>query len=412
MNNRFAFQPRYFLFWLLFFVAAKLLFLGYHHQLIAPLPLAEVAQIVVFGLRLDASAAAYLCLPAFLLFLADCLAGPRFPLERLLRFVTAVAVLVVSVLTVADLELYQAWGFRLDATPLQYLNTPTEMAASAGSAPWGLLLALWGLLLASSWGLYTGLIGRLPAAPSGFGRGRAALVSLLYIALVVVPLRGGVQQIPVNQSDVYFSTVPFANHAAVNTAWNVVNSLLQQSSTVNQYQYMPDSTARRLVQELYAAPARPAPASLLRTARPNVLFIILESFTSKWVGSLGGQPGTTPTLDSLARTGVLFSNIYAAGDRSQKGLVALLSGYPNQPTTSIIKYPRKTERLPHLARSLAPAGYSSRYYYGGRASLCQHEKLPRSGRLQPDYRAQRLPGQGAELQMGRPRPRAVSAGAG
>nr|WP_231403054.1 LTA synthase family protein [Hymenobacter guriensis] len=128
---------------------------------------------------------------------------------------------------------------------------------------------------------------------------------------------------------------------------------------------MPDSTARRLVQELYAAPVRPAPASLLRTARPNVLFIILESFTSKWVGSLGGQRGTTPTLDSLARTGVLFSNIYAAGDRSQKGLVALLSGYPNQPTTSIIKYPRKTERLPHLARSLAPAGYSSRYYYGG-----------------------------------------------
>ncbi|MBG8554064.1 LTA synthase family protein [Hymenobacter guriensis] len=365
MNNRFAFQPRYFLFWLLFFLVAKLLFLSYYHQLAAPLPLAEMAQIVIFGLRLDASAAAYLSLPPFLLFLADCLAGPRFPLERLLRFVTAVAVLVVSVLTVADLELYHAWGFRLDATPLQYLNTPTEMAASAGSAPWLMLLALWGLLLAGSWGLYTRLIGRLPAAPYGFGRGRAALVSLLYIALVVVPLRGGVQQIPVNQSDVYFSTVPFANHAAVNTAWNVVNSLLQQSSTVNQYQYMPDSTARRLVQELYAAPVRPAPASLLRTARPNVLFIILESFTSKWVGSLGGQRGTTPTLDSLARTGVLFSNIYAAGDRSQKGLVALLSGYPNQPTTSIIKYPRKTERLPHLARSLAPAGYSSRYYYGG-----------------------------------------------
>ncbi|TYZ06235.1 LTA synthase family protein [Hymenobacter lutimineralis] len=366
MKNRFAFQPRYFLFWLCFFFLAKLLFLAYQFRLVAPLSAATVANIFWYGLRLDASAAAYLCLPAFLLFLVDSLAGPRFPLQPLLRYITSVAVLVVTTLTIADLELYQVWGFRLDATPLQYLNTPAEMAASAGAAPWALLLALWAGLLAGSWGLYQRLIGRLPATPVAFGRWRALTVSVLYLALAVVPLRGGVQQIPVNQSDVYFSPVPFANHAAVNMAWNVMNSLLQQNSTVNPYPYLPDSTATRLVSQLYPA-ARPkvAPQQLLTTPRPNVLFIILESFTSKWVGSLGGQAGTTPTLDSLARTGVLFSNVYAAGDRSQKGLVALLSGYPNQPTTSIIKYPRKTERLPHLARSLAAVGYSSRYYHGG-----------------------------------------------
>nr|WP_262904909.1 LTA synthase family protein [Hymenobacter pini] len=126
---------------------------------------------------------------------------------------------------------------------------------------------------------------------------------------------------------------------------------------------MADSAAQRLVRPLYA----PAPdtTTLLRTRRPNVLFIILESFTGKLVGHLGGEAGVTPTLDSLARTDVSFRNIYAAGDRSQKGLVALLSGYPNQPATSIIKYPRKTERLPHLARVLRGQGYSTAYYHGG-----------------------------------------------
>nr|WP_230687559.1 LTA synthase family protein [Hymenobacter ruricola] len=133
---------------------------------------------------------------------------------------------------------------------------------------------------------------------------------------------------------------------------------------------MPDSTARRLVAGLYpAAVGAPTPPDsstfILAEPRPNVLFIILESFTAKLVGSVGGEAGVTPTLDSLARTGVLFNHIYAAGDRSQKGLVALLSGYPNQPTTSIIKFPRKTERLPHLCRTLKSAGYHSRYYYGG-----------------------------------------------
>ena len=44
---------------------------------------------------------------------------------------------------------------------------------------------------------------------------RAALAGLLYAALLVVPLRGGTQQIPVNQSDVYFSRIAFANHAAL-----------------------------------------------------------------------------------------------------------------------------------------------------------------------------------------------------
>jgi phosphoglycerol transferase MdoB-like AlkP superfamily enzyme len=104
---------------------------------------------------------------------------------------------------------------------------------------------------------------------------------------------------------------------------------------------------------------------VLAEPRPNVLFIILESFTAKLVGSVGGEKGVTPSLDSLAHTGILFNRLYAAGDRSQKGLVSLLSGYPNQPTTSIIKFPRKTENLPHLCRTLASAGYSSGYYYGG-----------------------------------------------
>jgi phosphoglycerol transferase MdoB-like AlkP superfamily enzyme len=364
VKNRFAFQPRYFIFWLAYFVTAKAAFLLYHAARTATLDPETIVRIFGYGLRLDASATAYLCLVPFLLFSVGSLFGPKFPLERLLRFCTAVAGVVVATLTVADLELYRAWGFRLDATPLQYLSTPQEAAASAGTAPVLLLLGAFAGLLLLGWGLYQKLVGRLPALPAGFGRGRAALAGLLYLLLLLVPLRGGLQQIPVNQSDVYFSSVPFANHAAVNVPWNVVNSLFLQNAGPNPYQFMADSAAQRLVQPLYS-PATPDTTTLLRTRRPNVLFLILESFTGKLVGHLGGEAGVTPTLDSLARTDVSFRNIYAAGDRSQKGLVALLSGYPNQPATSIIKYPRKTERLPHLARVLRGQGYRTAYYHGG-----------------------------------------------
>lgn len=378
MKNRFAFQGRYFLFWLLFFFGTRALFLLYHSGRTATLPAGTVAGTFGYGLRLDASAAAYLSLVPFGLVLASSLLGRRLPTDRLLRFYTAVMGVVVAFLSTADLELYRTWGFRLDATPLQYLNSPVEMAASTGSAPLLLLAGLFAGLLLLGWLLYRLVVGKLPPLPAGFGRGRAALVCVLYAVLLVVPLRGGVQQIPVNQSDVYFARQPFANHAAVNLPWNVVNSLTMREADPARYRFLPDSTARQLVRPLYTYTA-PDTTHLLRTTRPNIVFIILESFTAKFVAGTGGEIGVTPNLDSLARTGVLFSNIYAAGDRSQKGLVALLSGYPSQPTAGgIIKYPRKTEQLPHLRQSLGQAGYSSHYYYGGELAFANMKSYLRA----------------------------------
>lgn len=369
MKNRFAFQPRYFLFWLLFFALGRALFLTYQHAAAAKLTWGTIIGTFAYGLRLDASAAAYVCLIPFVLFIIGSLL-PRLPLQTLTKAYSAVLGVMLAFLITADLELYRTWGFRLDDTPLQYLNSPQEMAASAGSAPVVVLAALFIGLLLGGWGLYKVVVGPLAPLPAWFGRGRAALAGLLYTALLVVPLRGGTQQIPVNQSDVYFSPIAFANHAALNAPWNLMSALVLKADEHPPKPFMADSTARRLVAGIYPrAVGAPVPAdssqSILAEARPNVLFIILESFTAKLVGSVGGEKGVTPNLDSLARTGVLFSNIYAAGDRSQKGLVALLSGYPNQPTTSIIKFPHKTEHLPHLCSTLAKAGYRSHYYYGG-----------------------------------------------
>ena len=385
VKNSFSFQPRYFIFWLVFFAGCRGVFLAYHGAKTAALGWNQVLGTFGYGLRLDASMAAYLSALPFLLFIAGSLWGPRFPLGRLVGAYSAVLVAALATLTAADLELYKVWGFRVDDTLLQYLNSPAEMAASSGAAPLPLLFSLLGLVALMGWLLYRALLVPLATLPVWFGRGRAALAGLLYAALLVVPMRGGVQQIPVNQSDVYFSEAPFANHAALNVPWNLLDAALRRRNNRPLPPFMADSTARRLVAGLYPAAAawRPgapgplgAPAklpavaasptpSILSEPRPNVLFIILESFTAKLVSSVGGEAGVTPVLDSLARTGLLFNNIYAAGDRSQKGLVALLSGYPNHPTNSITHYPGKAQHLPHLARTLGRAGYSSHYYHGG-----------------------------------------------
>ena len=61
--------------------------------------------------------------------------------------------------------------------------------------------------------------------------------------------------------------------------------------------------------------------------------------------------------------------LYEVITRTDRGLVAILSGYPAQPTTSIMKYPRKTENLPSIPRSLKANGYNLQYYYGGDANF-------------------------------------------
>ncbi|GAA4385747.1 alkaline phosphatase family protein [Hymenobacter koreensis] len=356
------------MYWLLLFALSRAAFLVYHYGLTVTLSGGEVVRTFVYGARLDASAAAYLCFVPFALLIAGS-TWRRLPVGKLVAAYTAVVGLLVALMSTADLELYRAWGFRLDSTPLQYLGSPGEMAASAGSAPLGVLgLVLLSLLLLG-WVLYRWLLTPLPPLPPAFPLIRAVTAGLLYAVLLVVPLRGGVQQIPVNQSDVYFSAAhPFANHAAINVPWNVAQSMPLRELRENPYNYMPDSTAARMVSELYKVPAQIAAdsaAGLVTTPKPNVLFIILESFTAKLVGHLGGKKGVTPTLDSLARVGVSFEHLYASGDRSQKGIVSLLSGYPTQPNTSIIKFPRKTAQLPSLAQSLGNAGYSTSFYYGG-----------------------------------------------
>jgi phosphoglycerol transferase MdoB-like AlkP superfamily enzyme len=73
----------------------------------------------------------------------------------------------------------------------------------------------------------------------------------------------------------------------------------------------------------------------------------------------------TPRLNSLKDDGIYFSNLYASGDRSDKGLVALLSAYPAQPDFSIMTEPGKSRKLPFITQQLKSAGYSTGYIYGG-----------------------------------------------
>lgn len=349
--------------WVLIFQFSRLIFFVYQYFENTPHSITILMQSSWHGIRMDISMTAYLMvLPALLL--AGSAKSWLWYRRFLLIYSGFVSVLCV-ILIIIDLELYRCWGTRIDTTPLRYLVNPREVYASILSSPLFTLFSI-----AFFWCAIILIINQsiVRYSLNNWERSHFWITPLLFLSftcLLIIPIRGGIQQIPMNQSAVYYSTDNFANQVAINASWNFFSSIINDSgNTKNPFVKMSESNALSLLKELN--PHSDEIRYLINAnSTTNVILIIWESFTAKVVSSLGGVQNVTPMFDSLRHEGILFTNIYSSGDRSDKGLVALLSGYPSQPLTSIIKTPTKTASLPSLPSYFKSKGYSTSFYYGG-----------------------------------------------
>lgn len=184
---------------------------------------------------------------------------------------------------------------------------------------------------------------------------------------LVIPIRGGFQLAPLNQSSVYFSTHIYANHAAINAPWNFLHSLLSKgSSAKNPYQYMEAQRVKKITDSLYKGSGNVGKMIHSSSAQPvNVVLIIWESFTEKALHIKIDNKEVLPHFNSLKNEGIFFSNMYASGDRTNKGIPAILSGYPAMPNTTVIHSPAKAEKLPVLSKLFKEKGYYTPFFYGG-----------------------------------------------
>lgn len=167
-----------------------------------------------------------------------------------------------------------------------------------------------------------------------------------------------------NVSRAYFSHDRFLNHAAVNPSFSLLYSATHSNGYASQYRFMPDDEVSRYLPVQPTAGTDSAHASILNTERPDIYLVILESFSAHLMPSLNGD-SIAMRLDSIANSGIIFSNFYASSFRTDRALPAILNGLPGQPSTSVLKFVDKVEKLPSLARELGRAGYETSYYYGG-----------------------------------------------
>lgn len=364
MRQRLLVLARLAIFWLLFHIVIRILFVGYNADLSSALTAGETFRIFLHGFKMDISMTGYYIMASGIMLTISMLVRQRWT-YFVLNTLNIFSVVAASILATIDMELYQHWGFRINTTPLLYLeHTGAEAMGSVALSVVFKLLLIGAALITIFLFLYDRLVATAIAAlkPS---RKRGVAVLLAVTAAMFIPIRGSFTVAPMNTGFVYFhKTNAFANHAAINVIWNFIYNLNDHTRKEYPEDLLPKAVAEQHFRALYPQDDTTTTA-LWNTPRPNIILFILESFTADVIEPLGGLPDVAPNLNALCEEGVLFTNFYASGDRTDKGVISLLSGYPAQPVTSIVKNPAKTQRLPYLNHYMLELGYHTSFVYGG-----------------------------------------------
>ncbi|KJJ38238.1 sulfatase [Aequorivita vladivostokensis] len=98
--------------------------------------------------------------------------------------------------------------------------------------------------------------------------------------------------------------------------------------------------------------------------RPNVIFICVESLSAKFLGSFGNTENITPTLDSLSNHSLFFTNLFATGTRTVRGMEAITLSIPPTPGRSIVKR-ENNQQLFTIGEVFRQKGYNRNFFYGG-----------------------------------------------
>ena len=362
MKLRLAYLLKVFGWTLLVFLMAKVFFMFFNRGG-HPFSASDAWAVVIHGFTLDLSTALYILTVPILVTIVGLWVCNLPRVAGILRWVMriwfALVAIALSLAFVADTSLYPFWGFKLDASCLQYLSTPTEAMASVSTGYMVVRFIVW-LLVAFI--IYKGYPEfRLRPASKKLLR---TLFYLLLLPVVIIGIRGGIHESTTNIGQAYFSQNQFLNHSAVNPVFSFLSSLEKTASDIPEYHFMEEPERAALMRDVFPTVSEQSD-TLLRTNRPDIVIILLESCGGIFTEDIGGRKDIMPRFNKLVDEGVYFSNFYANSYRTDRGTLCTWSGYPSFPRSSLMKMPAKTRFLPGIAKSLLKEGYHTSYIYGG-----------------------------------------------
>ena len=353
MRQRLIYLAKVYLLTVVVFIAAKVVFMLANSEG-HPFTTGDVWDVIRHGFTLDLSTSLYLLIVPFAIALASLWWDNRKWQRILLRIYYALIATALILAFVADTSLYAFWGYKLDGSCLQYLDTPAEMRASVSGLYMTIRLVIFFLGTFALWWLYS----HIPLwSKKPQNNTAATLIDLLLIPVFIVGIRGGIDESTTNIGQVYYSQNQFLNHSAVNPVFNFFESFEKTVSEIVEYPFFNEAECQKLLEGCYPTEGL-LTDTLLNTSRPNVVIILMESAGEVFSKAM-------PRLQKLKQEGITFDNCYGNSYRTDRGTVCTLSGYPSFPTMSVMKMANRAAALPSLARTLQQEGYATSYLYGG-----------------------------------------------
>jgi len=352
----------------LFLSLATRIALWLHAGADVPVSAAHLAQVFLVGLGFDLAAASYLLVPMvlYLALMPDRLARSRVQ-RYLFRALFAAAAYVLALVALSEWVFWDEFGTRFNFIAVDYLVYTHEVLGNIWeSYPVGKLLALLCVPVAlATWSLRH-LIDRGWSAPAPWTGRLAVACTYLLLPFAVFAM------VSSEQKD--WSDNTQANELAGNGIYQFFAA--NRNNTLDYekfYATLPRNEAFERVRELLGGSGGPvaSPYRLTRhvhgspsPSRLNVVLISVESLGSEFIGALGNRDGITPELDRLTPESLFFTQIYATGNRTVRGLEALSLSIPPTPGQSIVKRPGN-EDLFSLGALLDDQGYGAKFVYGG-----------------------------------------------
>ena len=359
-------------FLLVLFASMRIVFVMKYWSLVTvdEIPFGEIMKGFWSALPLDIATASFmLALPAIYMFVSYTV--DKETLFAPLRWYFYLMVAVYNLTAFGDIGIYGEWRTKLSYRALLYLQNPSEVINTAETEHTLLLIVLWSVFTVFFCWLYTKLVEpdfteleeKEDYKPNVYVLSGSFV---LVLGMLFLGMRGGLNEIPITSSKVYYSSHKFANEMCVNPAYYLVENILNSKKveTRAHFNYMDMESAKRRTEGLHEFTCD-STVNILKIERPNIVVVLLESWSADLIESLGGEPGITPNFRELEKEGLLFTNIYASANRSQHAMSSLFGGLPGMPVTTITNHPDKYYAVPSLVKKMDSVGYHTSFYFGG-----------------------------------------------
>ena len=362
-------------------IIGKVEFLAYNRD-ITFFTMSELMQVLWHGLPLDISTVAMAVLPVWFITLLT-VKWPSMPLRWIVEPYIGIVTFLMGCVTGATIIMYENWKFLLDASIFSYMSSPGNATASASVY---YIVTRIGLILLSSILLSFLSVAITPKSIvprkgryGGGGRRQQHAsqrhTAFLLTGLLLFFMLWGINGRRADERSAFHSEKIMLNHAAINPVGHMVRSLWTYSKDFNeQFRLMPEEECDSIFTNIFPTDTEDITDTLLRTRRPDILTIQLESMGAPFIESLGGAKGVAPELCQWMTRGVNFTNAWATSFRTDRGTVSALSGYVSYPTTSLMMTDSCLPLLPSLAKTLKGYGYTADYMYSGNSNHMNKRK--------------------------------------